>query len=79
MKEFRETERSVSMNWQVCGRKKFMVDATMNGQPVKLCENGRDVISFLAFCDSSSCYILCCMQTIKMCSGQASKKTFTIV
>ena len=47
MKEFRETERSVSMNWQVCGRKKFMVGVIMNGQPVKLSENGSDVVSFL--------------------------------
>ena len=55
MKESREVERSVSMNGRVSGRKKFMVDAILNGQPVKLSENGHDVVSFLAFCDSSSC------------------------
>ena len=52
------------MNGRVSGRKKFMVDAILNGQPVKLSENGQpvklsenghDVVSFLAFCDSSSC------------------------
>ena len=47
MKELREVERSVSMNRQVCGRKKnVMVDTIMNGQPVKLSENGLDVVSF---------------------------------
>ena len=50
MKEFRVVEKSVSMNRQVCGGKKFMLDAIMNGQPGKLSENGRDVVSFLAFC-----------------------------
>ena len=50
------------MNRQVCGRKNFMMDTIMNGQPVKLSENGRNVVSFLTFCDSSSCCILCCME-----------------
>ena len=60
MKELREVERSVSMNRQVCGRKKnVMVDTIMNGQ--QLSENGRDVVSFSTFCDSSSCCILCCL------------------
>ena len=54
MKELREVERSVA-----CGRKNFMVDAVMNGQPVKFSENGRDV-SFPTFCDGSSFCILCC-------------------
>ena len=35
------------MNRQVCGRKNFMVDTIMNGQPGKLFENGRDVVNFL--------------------------------
>ena len=61
MKELREVERSVSMNRQVCGRKNFMMDTIMNGQPVKLSENGRDVVSFPIFCDSSTCCILCCL------------------
>ena len=61
MKELREVERSVSMNREVCGRETFMVNAVMNGQPVKLCEKGRDVVSSPSFCDSSSCCILCCL------------------
>ena len=46
MKELREVDMSVSMNRQVWGRKNFMVDTIMNGQPVKLSENGLDVVSF---------------------------------
>ena len=49
MKEFSEAETSVSMNRQVglCGGEKFMLDAIVNGQPVKLCGNARNVLSFL--------------------------------
>ena len=61
MKEVREVERSVCMNRQVCGRNNFMLDTIMKGQPVKLSENGRDVVSFPTFSDSSSCCILCCL------------------
>ena len=43
-----------------------MVDTIMNVQPVKLFENGRDVVSFLTFCDSSSCCILRCLWTIEL-------------
>ena len=51
----------------------------MNGQPMKLSEDGRDVFIFPTFCDSFSCCILCCLQTLNLCLGQASKKTITIV
>ena len=71
----RRSRKSISMNRQVCGRKNFMVDAAMNRQPVKLSENGRDVISFPTFCDSSRCCILCCLYTLNLCLGQASKES----
>ena len=42
------------MNCSVCVKKKFLVDEIFNGQLMKLFENRRDVVRFLAFCDSSS-------------------------
>lgn len=56
-----------------------MVDAIINRKPVQFFENGCDVVSFVTLHDSSSCGILCCLQTFNLCLGQASKKTFTIV
>ena len=42
--------------WQ----KELMVNAVMNGQPMKLSENRCDVVSFPTYM-SSSCCILCCL------------------
>ena len=39
----------------------------------------RDVVSCPAFCEIWSCCILCYLQTFKLCLGQATKKTDTIV
>ena len=77
MKELREVERSVSMSRHKSGRKKFMVDAVLNGHQLKLFENRRDVTSFVTFHDACSCCILCCL--LSLCLRQASKKTITIV
>ena len=65
---------SVSMNRQVCGRKNYMVDTIMNRQPVKLSENGRDVVSFHTFCDSSSlCICVVCRRLICVWGKPAGK------
>ena len=45
----------------------------MSGQPIKLPENRRDVVSFLTFCDSSGCCILCACKRLICVWGKLAR------